>query len=189
MEAPRRQSAFWAQKSFFSILGPKSAKFGQKWENGGNSHFLHHGAKRLVNVMVFGCFRRPEMQKTFWSTISFAFLEPKCGKCAESAKRVTFEHLGSLLPPPPPARPGQLWWTPGRRSPDVSQASLSLGLSGWLPQAGGEHGRVGGCPPPTPITAGGLFGIPIFAILPYFCHTLQYFCHIVQFPAILCHIQ
>ena len=63
MEALRRQSAFWAQKSFFSILAPKSAKFSQKWENEQKSHFLHHGAKRLVNVMVFGYFWRPEMQK------------------------------------------------------------------------------------------------------------------------------
>ena len=88
-----------------------------------------------------------------------AFWAPKCEKLAKSAKCATFEHLGSLLPPSPPARPGQLWETSGRRSPDVSQISLSLGLSGWLPQAGGERGRVGGCPPPTPITAGGLFGI------------------------------
>ena len=77
----------------------------------------------------------------------FRILEPECEKCAKSAKRATFEHLGSLLPPFPPARPGQLWETSGRRSPDVSQTSLSLGLSGWLPQAGGERGRVGGCSP------------------------------------------
>ena len=38
----------------------------------------------------------------------------------------------------------------------LANSSLSLGLSGWLPQAGGERERVGGCP--TPIIAGGLFG-------------------------------
>ena len=63
MEAPRRQNAFWAQKLFFSILAPKSANSGQKCENEQKSHFLHHGAKRLVNVMVFGYFWRPEMEK------------------------------------------------------------------------------------------------------------------------------
>ena len=93
------------------------------------------------------------------NSTNFAFSEPKCEKWAKSAKRTTFEHLGSLLSPSPPARPGQLWETSGRRSPDVSQTSLSLGLSGWLPQAGGERGRVGGCPPPTSITVGGLFGM------------------------------
>jgi len=51
---------FW---SHFSILVPKNANFGQELENEQKSHFLHHGAKRLVNVMVFGYFWRPEMEK------------------------------------------------------------------------------------------------------------------------------
>ena len=60
----------------------------------------------------------------------FAFPEPKCEKLAKSAKRTTFEHLGSLLSPSPPARPGQLWETSGERFPDVSQS--------WPGRAGGE---------------------------------------------------
>ena len=65
------------------------------------------------------------MEKTSFGakTTLFPFLEPKFAKCAKSAKWATCEHLGSLLPPPPPARPGQLWETSGRRSPDASQTS------------------------------------------------------------------
>ena len=71
----------------------------------------------------------------------FRISEPKCEKLAKSAKRTTFEHLGSLLSPSPPARPGQLWETSGRRSPDVSQTSprpvsASASAAGFLRQGG-----------------------------------------------------
>ena len=60
---PRAPKRIFGENSFLTILTPKSANFGQKWINEHNSHFLHHGAKRLVNVMVFGYFWRPEMQR------------------------------------------------------------------------------------------------------------------------------
>ena len=79
MEAPRRQNAFWAQKSFFSILAPKSAKFGQKSENKRKSHFLRQGAKRLIFVTVFGYFWMPKMQKMSFGAKfhDFRILGPK----------------------------------------------------------------------------------------------------------------
>ena len=115
---------------------------------------MRHGSKRLVNVTVFGYFWRPEMQKLVLEQnfIIVVFLEPECGKCAKSAKRATFEHLGSLLPPFPPARPGQLWETSGRRSPDVSQTSprpvsASASAAGFLRQ-GVSEGEWEDAPPP-----------------------------------------
>ena len=59
--------------------------------------------------------------------MNFAFWAPKCEKLAKSAKWSTFEHLGSLLPPPLQHAPAQLWETSGGGSPrrvrDVSQTS------------------------------------------------------------------
>ena len=82
MEVPRRQNAFWAQKSFLSILAPKSAKFGQKSENERKSHFLRQGAKRLIFVTVFGYFWRPKMQKMSFGPKfhHFRILGPKMRK-------------------------------------------------------------------------------------------------------------
>ena len=59
---PKAPKRILGAKVIFSILAPKSAHFGQIRENEQKSHFLHHGAKRVVNVMVFGYFRRPEME-------------------------------------------------------------------------------------------------------------------------------
>ena len=68
MEIPRRQNAFWAPKSFLSILAPKSAKFCQKSGNDRKSHFLRQGAKRLIFLTVFGYFWKPKnAQNEFWS--------------------------------------------------------------------------------------------------------------------------
>ena len=82
----------------------------------------------------------------------FAIPEPECEKLAKSAKRTTFEHLGSLLPPSPPARPGQLWETSRRRSPDVSltspgPVSASASAAGFLRQ-GVSVGEWEDAPPP-----------------------------------------
>ena len=82
----------------------------------------------------------------------FAFPDAKSEKLAKSAKRATFEHLGSLLSPSPPARPGQLWETSGRRSPNVSQTSArpvsaSASAAGCLRQ-GVSVGEWEDAPPP-----------------------------------------
>ena len=82
MEAPRRQNAFWPQKSFCSILAPPSAQFGQGSENDPKTYFLRQGAKRLVFVTVFGYFWRPKMQKMSFGAKfhDFCILGPKMRK-------------------------------------------------------------------------------------------------------------
>ena len=116
--------------------------------------------------MVFGYFWRPEMEKVSFGAKfhHFCILGPKMRKVCQKCKKEHFLHfLAPWLPfaPPPSSTPQpSSGRRPGEVPQDVSEtsprpashpasqpANLSLGLSGWLPRAGGERGQVGGCSP------------------------------------------
>ena len=111
MEAPWRQSAFWAKKYFLVFWAQKVQNMVRN-EEMSKIALLRHGAKRHVNVTVFGSLWRPEMQKMSFGAKQplFRILGPKCGNTLKVPNGALLNTLPPFCPPPhPPASPaGQL---------------------------------------------------------------------------------